>query len=91
MYLFSYSVTRDIDFPQLYSEKVRIKHIVAFNEELTMKIHVIHRLQFYREYMLDFKLEGYLENILVTVLLGLLRQNRSSVKTLCSISSRARP
>ena len=35
------------------------------NTELTTKIHLIHRLSFYRENILDLKVDGYLENILV--------------------------
>jgi len=35
------------------------------NEELTTKIHLTHRLSFYRENILDLKVDGYLENILV--------------------------
>ena len=80
MYLDAYSVLKDLDFPQLFSEKVKIRHIVPLNEELTVKVHVIHRLQFYREYILDFKVDGYLENILVMVSSDLLRPNRNSAK-----------
>ena len=35
------------------------------NAELTTKIHLTHRLSFYRENILDLKADGYLENILV--------------------------
>lgn len=56
---------QDVNFPQMWIESLKIRHIVPLNEELTTKIHLIHRLSFYRENILDLKTDGYLENILV--------------------------
>jgi len=62
---FTNSVLQDVNFPQMWVNRLKIRHIVPLNEELTTKIHLIHRLCFYREHILDLKTDGYLENILV--------------------------
>ena len=54
-----------MDFPQLWAERLKIRHIIPLNQEVTTKIHLMHRLSFYRENILDLKVDGYLENILI--------------------------
>lgn len=54
-----------MDFPRLWTETLRIRHIIPLSQEVTTKIHLMHRLSFYREHILDLKVDGYLENILV--------------------------
>jgi hypothetical protein len=49
----------------MWAETIKIRSIVPLNVELTTKIHLVHRLSFYRENILDLKVDGYLENILV--------------------------
>ena len=58
-------VVREIDFPRMWIERLKIKHLIPLNEELTTKIHLFHRLIFYKENILDLKVDGYLENVLI--------------------------
>ena len=58
-------VLQEVDFPRMWAESIKIRSIVPMNAELTTKIHLTHRLNFYRENILDLKMDGYLENILV--------------------------
>ena len=62
---FNYIVLKDIDFPKLWSDKLRIRSIVTMTEEVTIKIHIIHRISFFRENILDLTKESYLEQLLV--------------------------
>ena len=49
-----------MNFPRLWAEALRIRHIIPLSQELTTKVHLIHRLSFYRENILDLKVDGYL-------------------------------
>ena len=62
---FHYIVLKDIEFPRLWSDKLRIRSIVPMAEAITIKIHIIHRISFYRENILDLTKESYLEQLLV--------------------------
>jgi hypothetical protein len=50
-----YLVMKEVDFPKMWVENLKIRSIVPLNEELTTKIHIIHRISFYRENILDLR------------------------------------
>lgn len=64
---------------------MKIRNIVPLSEDLILKVNLIHRLNFYRENILDFLKEGYLEHILVMVPFILYRPKSSLVKKLFPI------
>lgn len=88
MYSSAHSVLQQIDFPFFWAEKLKIKTIIPLSEELTNKIRIIHRLNFYRESILDLMRENNLEQMLVMVTPPLCRLTSSSARTSSCISRR---
>ena len=70
---FGYLVLTDIDFPQRWASTVRVRSLVPLGDDLGTKVLLIHRLNFYRENILDLTKEGYLEHILVMVQFALIQ------------------
>jgi hypothetical protein len=67
VYLSAHSVVFEIDFPLVWQQKLQIKPMAGLTAEICERIQIYHRVNFYRENILDLTKEFHFEQILLMV------------------------
>lgn len=69
-----------MNYPELWRTALKMKWVIGLSEDMNNRVQIYHRVNFYREHILDYFKELYLDHILVMVLRYIFRHNTNVVK-----------